>query len=75
MLSPKICAKRVGIIKLQDAFVLSHIWQKCQGTQMKAFLSFGIKEGNTKRGGSLCSPFNSKIRMCLFEYPFGMLKT
>ena len=67
MLSPKIRAKRVGVIKdkicilkIQDTFVLSRICQKCQGTQIKAFLSFGIKEGDTKRGCSLYSPFNSK---------------
>ena len=62
MLSPKIRAKRVGVIKyktcvlkIQDTFDLKHICQKCQGTQIKAFLSFVIKEGNTKRGISLCS--------------------
>ena len=66
MQSPKISAKRVGVIKdkicilkIQDTFVLSSICQKCQGTQIKAFLSFGIKEKYTKRGGSLYSPFNS----------------
>ena len=47
MLSPKIRAKRVRVIKdnicilkIQDTFVLSLICQKCQDTQIKAFLCF-----------------------------------
>ena len=50
MQSPKIRAKRVGIIKdkicilkIQDTFVLSSICQKCQGTQIKACLRFELK--------------------------------
>ena len=51
MLSPKIRAKRVRVIKdnicilkIQDTFVLSLICQKCQGTQIKLFLCFELKE-------------------------------
>ena len=62
MQSPKIRAKRVGVIKdqicilkIQDTFVLSSICQKCQGTQIKAFLFFVIKEKYTQRGGSFAS--------------------
>ena len=66
MQSSKIREKRV---KIQDTFVLSRICQKCQGTQIKAFLSFGINEKYTKRGGSFYSPFNSKRKTLLFEYP------
>ena len=50
MQSPKIRAKRVGVIKdkicilkIQDTFVLSSICQKCQVTQIKAFLRFELK--------------------------------
>ena len=60
MLSPKIRAKRVRVIKdklcifiIRETFVLLSICQKCQHTQIKAFLCFGIKEKNTKRGGTL----------------------
>ena len=51
LLSPIIRAKRVRVIKdkicilkIQDTFVLSRICQKCQGTQIKAFLCFKLKE-------------------------------
>ena len=70
-ISLKIHTKRIGTIKkmcvftLQETFVLSSICQKCQGTPIKAFLSFVIKEKYTKRGGSLYSPFNSKRKNVL----------
>ena len=59
MLSLKICAKKGR-----------GICQKCQGTQIKAFLSFGIKEGNTNRGCSLYSPFNSKHKNAFIWVPW-----
>ena len=50
MLSTKIRAKRVGVIKdkicilkIQDTFVLSRICKKSQGTQIKVFLCFELK--------------------------------
>ena len=59
-ISPKIRVKRIGvkkdkicILKIQDT--------KCQGTQIKAVLTFGIKERNTKRGGSLYSPLYTHL--------------
>ena len=62
-LSPKIRAKRVGvkkykiyILKIQDTFVISSICQKCQDTQIKAFLYFRMREG-TQRATSLPVPF------------------
>ena len=74
MLSPKIRAKRVRVIKdkicifiIRETFVLSSICQKCQHTQIKAFLCFGIKE---KRGGSLYSSFNSKHKNAFIWVPW-----
>ena len=55
MRSPKIQAKsfrvikdKICILKKKNTFVLSYICQKCQGTRIKAFLSFGIKAFNSK---------------------------
>ena len=57
------------ILKTQDTFFLSRICQKCQGTQIKAFLCFGIDKKNTKRGGSLYSSFNSKHKNAFIWVP------
>ena len=77
MLSPKIRAERVRVIKdkicifiIRETFVLSSICQKCQHTQIKAFLCFGIKEKNTKRGGSLYFSFNSKHKNAFIWVPW-----
>ena len=57
-ISLKICAKRVGVIKnkmcvftIQETFVVLSICQKCQGTQIKAFLCFILKGGWKMEGG------------------------
>jgi hypothetical protein len=57
---------KIYILKIQDTFVLSSICQKCQGTQIKAFLSFGIKEKYTQRGGSLYISLIPKYKNTLF---------
>ena len=60
VIKDKIC-----IFKIQNTFVLCHICQKCQGTQIKAFLCFGIKE----RDVALCIPPSIRcIKTLLFEY-------
>ena len=50
-LSPKICAKRVGVIK--ETLLLWSKGKKGQGSHWKAFVSYRIKEG-TQRATSLC---------------------
>ena len=57
MLSPKIRAKRVRVIKdkmcifiIRETFVLSNICLKCQHTQIKAFLCFELKGGWKREG-------------------------
>jgi hypothetical protein len=66
MQSPKIRAKRVGVIKdkicilkIQDTFVLSSICQKCPGTQIKAFLRLELK-------GEYKEPRKTKVS-CIFK--------
>ena len=57
---------KICILKIHDTFVLWRIYQKCQGTQIKAFLCFGI----TQRDVALCiPPLIRSIKTLLFEYP------
>ena len=69
MLSPKIRAKKVRIIKdklcifiIQETFVLSSICLKCQHTQIKAFLCFKLKRDEKGRGTAI-------TKQLLFGYP------
>ena len=69
MLSPKIRAKRVRVIKdkicifiIRETFVLSSICLKCQHTQIKAFLCFVLKGDEKGRGTAI-------TKQLLFGYP------